>query len=487
MENSENRGVFNPNHSSGESDNSGFNSDDQHSDILVPSWSDISDVSSVASVRTADLTNWDSEGPDQSGISGESSDSDHSDEEGDRGRRRRAEWRVNDRSDHAKQQFTGPQPGTNVILGPDATEFDFFELFFPAFLLQLIVRQTNLYARQKIAQKPDPTWREVSLPEMKAWLGIRVYMSIVQLPQVPMYWSTDALFGNLSIRRVMKRDRFNKISQYLHLNDSQRNLPRAHPDHDKLYLVRPVLDAVLDTCIRNYNPHQNPSIDEAMVKFRGCLSFRQYLPAKPTKYGIKVWMRADPTNGYTNEFQVYTGREGNVRETGLAARVVMDLTRRIWGHHHIVNTDNYFTSLDLADRVLQQNTYLRGTVRSNRKGFPQQQLPKNAVKQQGQFKTAQKGELTACVWMDKKPIYTLSTADNPATIETTVPRKSRGGEVRQIPAPSIVHEYNQNMNGVDVADQLRTEYSTYRTAKKWWYYLFWFLFDVSITNGFILM
>ena len=162
-------------------------------------WSDISDASSVASVRTADLTDWDSEGPDQSGSSGESSDSDHSDEEGDRRRRRRAEWRVNDRSDHAKQQFTGPQPGTNVILGPDATEFDFFELFFPAFLLQLIVRQTNLYARQKIAQKPDPTWGEVSLLEMKAWLGIRVYMSIVQLPQVPMYWSTDALFGNLSI------------------------------------------------------------------------------------------------------------------------------------------------------------------------------------------------------------------------------------------------------------------------------------------------
>ena len=318
-------------------------------------------------------------------------------------------------------------------------------------------------------------------------ISVRVYMSILELPQIAMYWSTDALFGNLNIRRVMKRDRFDKIYQYLHLNDNTRNLPRGQPNHDKLFLVRPVLDAVLDMCLRNYNPHQNTSIDEAMVKFRGRLSFRQYLPAKPTKYGIKVWMRADPTNGYTNEFQVYTGREGNVRETGLAARVVMDLTSRIWGRHHIVNTDNYFTSPELANQLLRQNTYLRGTVRSNRKGFPLQHLHKNDVRQQGQFKTAQKGEVTACVWMDKKAIYTLSTADNPANIQTTVPRKSRGGVVRQIPAPSIIHEYNQNMNGVDVADQLRTEYSTYRTAKKWWCYLFWFLFDLAITNGFILM
>ena len=42
------------------------------------------------------------------------------------------------------------------------------------------------------------------------------------------------------------------------------------------------------------------------------------------------------------------------------------------------------------------------------------------------------------------------------------------------------------MTGIDHADQLRTEYSTYRTSKKWWVYLFWFLFDVAITNGLVL-
>jgi len=43
------------------------------------------------------------------------------------------------------------------------------------------------------------------------------------------------------------------------------------------------------------------------------------------------------------------------------------------------------------------------------------------------------------------------------------------------------------MNGVDRADQMRTEYPSYRTSRKWWVYLFWFLFDTAITNAFVLM
>jgi hypothetical protein len=44
----------------------------------------------------------------------------------------------------------------------------------------------------------------------------------------------------------------------------------------------------------NYNPNKEQSIDEGMIAFKGRLSFKQYLPAKPTKFGIKVWERASP-------------------------------------------------------------------------------------------------------------------------------------------------------------------------------------------------
>ena len=80
---------------------------------------------------------------------------------------------------------------------------DFFLLFFPAFLFEIMVNQTNLYARQTQQIRPDSRWTPVTVEEMKAWLGLQVAMSILYMPQTAMYWSTDPLFGNLQMKKVM--------------------------------------------------------------------------------------------------------------------------------------------------------------------------------------------------------------------------------------------------------------------------------------------
>ena len=49
---------------------------------------------------------------------------------------------------------------------------------------------------------------------------------------------------------------------------------------------------------------------------------------KPTKWGVKVWVLADSTNGYVKRFQIYTGKgEGTDSSIGLCSRVVLDLMR----------------------------------------------------------------------------------------------------------------------------------------------------------------
>ena len=100
--------------------------------------------------------------------------------------------------------------------------------------------------------------------------------------------------------------------EYLHLNDATSNPARGEEGHDKLHHVRPILDKVSSTIRACYTLHRDFAIDEAMVAFRGRLGFKQYMPAKPTKFGIKVWERADSTNGYVDKIEVYTGRAGEI-------------------------------------------------------------------------------------------------------------------------------------------------------------------------------
>jgi len=142
-------------------------------------------------------------------------------------------------------------------------------------------------------------------------------MSIVPLPDAAMYWSTDWLFGNFFLPKVMPRDRYDKISQYFHCNDSTKNPSAGEPGHDLLHHVRNFIVIMNQQCLTRYNPHREQSVDEAMIKFRGRLSFKQYIPMKPVKHGIKVWCRADPNDGYIHEFEVYTGKSGGRSEVGL--------------------------------------------------------------------------------------------------------------------------------------------------------------------------
>ena len=148
-------------------------------------------------------------------------------------------------------------------------------------------------------------------------------MSIVNLPTTKMYWLQNPLFGSFTASDVMTRNRFDKITEYIHVNDRSTMPAKDSQNFDKLYLIRPLLSRVNNLCLKNYSPHREFSIDEAMIKFRGRLGFRQYMPAKPTKYGIKVWVRADSHNSYVNEFDVYVGRpQGNRPKVGLGRKVI---------------------------------------------------------------------------------------------------------------------------------------------------------------------
>ena len=133
---------------------------------------------------------------------------------------------------------------------------------------------------------------------MQAFFGLHVLFGYHNLPETSLYWSKDETLGVAFIKSIMPRDWFDKLTQYLHLNYNENAIPQGRPNHDKLFKVRPFLEAVVKACQEEYWPCQNLSVDEAMVAFKGQLSMKQYVPLKPIKRGIKVWECADSSNGY---------------------------------------------------------------------------------------------------------------------------------------------------------------------------------------------
>ena len=206
---------------------------------------------------------------------------------------------------------------------------DFFSQLFGDSIMDIIVTETNRYARQKLANTPRlEKWKDITKQELRAYFGICIIMGINNLPRIAMYWSTDPFIGNTGIQSVMARNRFEELSQYLHFTNSETEPPRGDANFDPLFKIRPIISIVLNNIQNAYEPSKNLSMDEAMIAFKGRLSFRQYMPAKPTKYGIKVWMAADSQNGYVTNFAVYLGQEGNqARLHGLGYDVVMKMAR----------------------------------------------------------------------------------------------------------------------------------------------------------------
>ena len=66
--------------------------------------------------------------------------------------------------------------------------------------------------------------------------------------------------------------------------------------------------------------------------------------------------------------------------------IVIELTKFLEKKGYAIFTDNFYTSSQLTDYLFSRDTYLCGTVRTNRKGFP-----KPLVKSKAEQRRIQRG------------------------------------------------------------------------------------------------
>jgi hypothetical protein len=175
---------------------------------------------------------------------------------------------------------------------------------------------------------------------------------------------------------------------------------------------------------------------------------------------------------------------------GLGAKVVQELSVHV-AENSCIFADNYFTSPDLVQSLLQSNIRYVGTVRSNRKNFPtdvvikpKKDTPRGEIK----MATCANTKVTVACWYDNKPVSVMGSAFSPVATQTAQRRgRDAAGFNRPmtIPQPEIIHKYNAYMGGVDQMDQLRAVYPFERTIKSalWYKKLYMGLFGIALNNA----
>jgi hypothetical protein len=261
-------------------------------------------------------------------------------------------------------------------------------------------------------------------------------MTILKLHNRRMYWQKNQAGGGLLFPRYgrfMCRDRFVQIMRALHFSDNSTAMPYGHADFDKLHKIRPLIDAVNKSFAFAWDLGGHVSVDEGMVGFRGRSFIRQFMPAKKTKYGLKIFILACSDTGFANSLKVEEGlRPGDKSRKDYGATVVKELaTLAKCKAGTTMYADNWFTSIALAwDLVKKFKMHLVGTTKPNRTAFPDEvKIAKQEVKKLGRgfcrFASDKNTGIRTCAWIDNKVVNMISTRYS-ATQGVESSRKAKG-------------------------------------------------------------
>ena len=153
------------------------------------------------------------------------------------------------------------------------------------------------------------SWRDTTPSELKQFLGLTILMGLVDKPSLYEYWTTNTLTETPIFGETMPRDRYFNLLSFIHVADNELMLPRGDVGYDPLFKIRPLYDAFRDRFSQVYVPDEDISIDEGMVPWKGRLSFRQYIPNKPDRFGVKLYIMCESKSGYMCSFNIYTGSD----------------------------------------------------------------------------------------------------------------------------------------------------------------------------------
>ena len=144
--------------------------------------------------------------------------------------------------------------------------------------------------------------------------------------------------------------------------------------------------------------------------------------------------------------------------------VALDLAKTIENTGRGITTDNFFKSIQLADRLMGEKRTLLGTVRANKRAMPPEFLKnKNREVHENKFGFQKEKTLVSHVPNRNKAVILLSTEHH-----------SKKVVLQEAKKPEIIMAYNATKGAVDTLDKMAVQYSCKRNTRRWPMNVFFF-------------
>ena len=346
-----------------------------------------------------------------------------------------------------------------------------FKILFDHSMLETILLETNRQGRRM----KGPSWKDMDYTELDAYIGLCILRGVYKSSNesVRELWKKDtgrSIFGD-----TMSINRFEEIRAMLRFDNPLTRSSRQR--RDKIAAVRLLIDSFVTNSQLCYVHNDCVTIDEQLYPFKGRCSLVQYMPSKPSKYGLKFWILADSFSYYISNVDLYTGKDDS-RTTALGEHVVMKLSTHLYGSGRNITCDNFFTSLQLSRRLQTKQLSLVGTIRAHRREIP---IPMRGYRGRELYSS-----LFAYTIEDSVQLVSYKAKTSKAVLLLSSEHKTPDISDDQKKKPDVVLFYNSTKGGVDSVDERISTYSVKYRSKRWHVTVFCNILDMACYNAFVL-
>ncbi|XP_045455088.1 piggyBac transposable element-derived protein 4-like [Melitaea cinxia] len=370
-------------------------------------------------------------------------------------------------------------PGVKPHAKNAQQELDCFHLFVTESMLSEILEHTNSKIRNVRKginnTSNEYAYSDTTLSELKAVIGLLFLAGLFKSGRQNLkdLWANDGT-GIDIFRITMSLRRFVFIVNCMRFDNLDTREERSAID--KLAPIRYLFEEFVRICQDVYVPYENLTIDEELVAFRGRCGFRQYIPSKPAKYGIKIIALVDAQTYYSLKMEIYAGEQpdGPYKVSNKPHDIVDRIVQPISQTGRNVTMDNWFTSHPTFEYLLKNHKLTAvGTMKRNKACIPPKFQEKRDVN------TTLFGfqkDMTILSYIPKrnKNVFMLSSYHHDCEIDLETGDQQK---------PAIITFYNQTKSGVDNVDKLIRTYDVSRNSKRWPLTIFFWILNTAGINA----